>query len=100
MTTPPFDEILDILPIGVAIIDAQMKVVRMNPAFHQSIGLPPDGIPPGTRVEDAVRASAYRGVYGPGDPEAQVKEIMAADRTKPGRLRRRMWRCSPWHLYA
>jgi signal transduction histidine kinase len=86
---PPFDEVLDILPIGIAIIDAQQKIVLMNPAFHQSIGLPSDGLPPGTRVEDAVRACAYRGIYGPGDPEAQVKAIMAADRTKPGRLRRR-----------
>ena len=37
-----------------------------------------------------MRAAAHRGVYGPGDPEAQVAAVLAADRrTRAGRLRRR-----------
>jgi signal transduction histidine kinase len=40
-------------------------------------------------VADALRVSAYRGVYGPGDPEGQVSAFMATDRSRAGRLRRR-----------
>ena len=61
----------------------------MNPAFHDSLDLPPNSILPGTPVEDAVRAAAHRGVYGPGDPETQVAAVLAPDRSRPGRLRRR-----------
>ena len=36
-----------------------------------------------------MRAAAHRGVYGPGDPETQVAAVLAPDRSRPGRLRRR-----------
>jgi signal transduction histidine kinase len=85
------ETLLDALPIGVAVIDPRQCIVIMNAAFHASLGLPPNSFPPGTRVEDAVRASAHRGVYGPGDPEAHVAAVMAADRGIPGRLRRRVF---------
>ena len=71
----------------------------MNRAFRDSLGLPPDAFPPGTPVEEAVRASALRGVYGPGDPEAQVEAVMAADRSRPGRLRRRTFEGRSLDLY-
>ena len=83
------DPVLEALPVGVGIVDPGRRIVYMNPAFHDSLDLPPNSIPPGTPVEDAVRASAHRGVYGPGDPEAQVAAVLAADRSRPGRLRRR-----------
>src|SRR3954466_13582324 len=75
------------LQVGIAIIDANRRIVLMNPAFLSSLGLPPGSFPPGTPVEDAVRSSALRGVYGPGNPEAQVAAIMAPDRSRAGRLR-------------
>lgn len=83
------DTVLDALPIGVAIVDPGRRIAYMNPAFHASLDLPPGSILPGTPVEDAVRASAYRGVYGPGDPEVQVAAALAADRSRASRLRRR-----------
>jgi signal transduction histidine kinase len=90
--TPPIvqtEAVLDVLPVGVAIIDADMRIVLINPAYCASVGLPPNSFPKGMKLEDALRASAYRGVYGPGDPEAQLATILAADRARPGRLRRR-----------
>ncbi len=88
---PPIeaDTVLEALPVGVAIVDPSRRIVFMNPAFHDSLDLPPHSIQPGTLVEDAVRAAAHRGVYGPGDPEAQVDAVLAPDRSRPGRLRRR-----------
>ena len=78
------DPVLEALPVGVAVISADRRIVSMNPAFHESLDLPPNSILPGTLVEDAVRASAHRGVYGPGDPEAQVAAVLAPDRSIAG----------------
>ncbi len=82
---------IQVMNVGIAIVDADQRITLMNPAFLQSMGLPDDAFPPGTPVVDAVRASALRGIYGPGDPEAQVAAVMAADRRRPGRLRRRTY---------
>jgi signal transduction histidine kinase len=97
---PPIAEAFNAAQIGIAIVDAQLRIILMNPAFLESMGLPTDSIPPGTPVVDAVRAAALRGLYGPGDPEAQVRAIMAVDRTKPGRLRRRMFLGRSFDLFG
>jgi signal transduction histidine kinase len=93
------DPVLEAMPVGVAIVDAGRRIVLMNPAFHDSLDLPPNSIPPGTLVEDAVRAAAHRGVYGPGDPEAQVAAVLAPDRSRPGRLRRRTFHGRSFDLH-
>jgi signal transduction histidine kinase len=83
------ETVLDAIPVGLGVVDPERRIVLMNRAFRDSLLLPPDAYPPGTLVEDAIRAAALRGVYGPGDPEAQVRAVMAPDRRHPGRLRRR-----------
>jgi signal transduction histidine kinase len=93
------ETVFDAIPVGVGVVDPDQRIVLMNRAFRESLGLPLDAFPPGTRVEDAVRASALRGVYGPGDPEAQVKAVMAADHCKGGRLRRRTFEGRSFDLY-
>src|SRR5580693_10459542 len=83
------EAVLNALPVGVAIYDADQVAVLANPAYCASVGLPPGGVPPGMKLEDCVRQAAYRGVFGPGDPEAHAAVVLAADRSRPGRLRRR-----------
>jgi signal transduction histidine kinase len=85
--------------VGLGVVDPSRRIILMNRAFRESLELPLDAYPPGTLVEDAVRASALRGVYGVGDPEAQVQAILAADRTRPGRLRRRTFAGRTFDLY-
>ena len=87
--TVSLETVFDAIPVGLGLVDPYRRIVLMNRAFRESLSLPLDAFPPGTPVEDAVRASALRGVYGPGDPDAQVRAIMATDRSRPGRLRRR-----------
>ena len=95
------DPVLEALPVGVAIVDAAKRISFMNPAFHASLDLSPGSILPGTPVEDAVRAAAHRGVYGPGDPEAQVAAVLAVDRrTHAGRLRRRTFHGRSFDLHS
>jgi signal transduction histidine kinase len=98
--TVSLETVFDAVPVGLAIVDPDRRIVLMNRAFRESLELPPDAFPPGTLVEDAVRASALRGVYGPGDPEFQVAATMAADRTQPGRLRRRTFAGRSFDLYS
>ena len=83
------EAVLNALPVGVAIYDADQVAILANPAYCASVGVPPGGVPPGMKLEDCVRQAAYRGVFGPGDPEAQVAAVLSADRSRPGRLRRR-----------
>lgn len=91
--------VFDAIPIGLGVVDVERRIIFMNDAFRESLGLPRDAFPPGTPVEEAVRASALRGVYGPGDPEEQVRAVMAADRGQPGRLRRRTFAGRSHDLY-
>ena len=95
----PLTAAINAMQVGIAIVDSQQRIVLMNPAFLESIGLPADSFPPGTPVVDAVRASALRGVYGPGDPDAQVAAVMAPDRSQTGRRRRRIYMGRSFDLY-
>ncbi len=87
---PPLTEaVLEAMPVGVAVVDADKRLVLFNAAYYNSLEMPPNSFPRGTPVVDALRISAYRGVYGPGDPEDQVSTFLQTDRSRPGRLRRR-----------
>jgi signal transduction histidine kinase len=92
--------VLEALPVGVAILDPERRIVFVNAAFHDSLDLPPNTILPGTPAEQVVRASAHRGVYGPGDPEAQVAAVLAGDRTRTGRLRRRTFKGRSFDVHS
>ena len=81
LLTVSLEAVFDSIPVGLGVVDASSRIVLMNAAFRDSLGLPHDAFPAGTPVEEAVRASALRGVYGPGDPDAQVAAVMAADRS-------------------
>ena len=81
--------ILDAMPIGVAIFDAEQRLAMMNGAYYASLSLPKGTFPPGTTLEETMRQAAYRGVFGPGNPETQVRQQMQVDRSQAGRLRRR-----------
>lgn len=83
------EAVLEALPIGVAIVDAEQRIVLFNAAYCASLDLPPNSFQRGMSVADALRVSAYRGVFGPGDPERQVSAMLGHDRRQAGRLRRR-----------
>jgi signal transduction histidine kinase len=84
-----FETALDLLPVGIAIFDAEQRVVLANPAYCASLDLSPDGVRVGQRLSDIVLPSALRGAFGSGDPLTLAAEALAADRSCPGHLRRR-----------
>ncbi|MBV9247824.1 MAG: PAS-domain containing protein, partial [Acetobacteraceae bacterium] len=81
--------LLEALPIGVAIFDAKLLLTLMTAGYCASLGLPPRSFTAGTPLRDIVRANAHRGLYGPGDPDVLAADVLAMDRSRPGRLRRR-----------
>jgi signal transduction histidine kinase len=94
------DPVLEALPIGVLVVGPEHRVVFTNPAYHDSLDLPRNTIGLGTPVEDVVRASAHRGMYGPGDPEAQATAALALDRSRAGLLRRRTFNGRSFDLHS
>jgi len=81
------EAVISTIPFGLAVVDRSRRIVLMNAAFHTSLDLDPGRFSPGSKVEDVVRAVAVRD--GLGDPEAHARAVLAADRTRHGRLVRR-----------
>jgi signal transduction histidine kinase len=94
------DAVLEALPIGILVVDAERRVVFANAAYHDSLALPPKSIIPGTSAEQTMRASAYRGLFGPGDPEAQTAKLLAVDRSRAVRLHRRTYKGRSFDLQS
>lgn len=81
--------ILEALPVGLAIYDEDRRMVLTNAAYCEALGLPPGTFRPASALEDNLRLLAYRGIFGPGDPEQQVSVLLAQDMTVERRVRRR-----------
>ena len=81
--------VLNALPVGVAVYDAAQRAVLVNPTYCAAVGLPPGGIPPGTKLQDTVQQAAYCDLFDAGDFEAQGVAALPSDRSRPGPLRRR-----------
>ena len=69
--------LLDVLPQGVSVIDQNLRLILWNRRLHEILGFPQQMVFKNARFEDFIRFNALRGEYGPGDPETQVREIVA-----------------------
>ena len=67
---------LDHVDIGIALIDKDLKVVRFNPAIGVLYDFPESLTQPGQPFESILRYLAGLGVYGQGDPDKLVKELV------------------------
>ena len=68
---------LDLLDQGVTVFDAQLRLLACNQRFLDLLEFPAELGQVGTPFADYIRYNAYRGEYGPGDPEQQVAERVA-----------------------
>ena len=91
--------VLAAMPFALWVYDAERRLVFTNDAAFAFAGLEPAVLPLGTPLRDIVRLLAYRGVYGPGDPEAQVEQQLRFDRSRHSRrlLRRADGACHEVH---
>jgi PAS domain S-box-containing protein len=77
---PTLRTVLDAVPHRVVVVDAAERVLLVNAAVWEGLGLDPSLAPPGMPFRDFVRLVAFRGIYGPGDPEAHAEAALRLDR--------------------
>jgi PAS domain S-box-containing protein len=69
---------MDNMSDGMFMLDDRMRFVAFNDRYRDYMRLSDEIVSLGKPVEDAVRAHAARGDYGPGEPESQVRSRMEA----------------------
>jgi two-component system cell cycle sensor histidine kinase PleC len=83
-------EILDNMPIGVSVVDAELRVFAFNQLFLDLLELRGMKLGPGDTLESVFRYNAERGEYGPGDIATLVEERLALARNpRPHQFERR-----------
>ncbi|MFN3985877.1 MAG: EAL domain-containing protein [Rhodocyclaceae bacterium] len=81
--------IVNHLPQGITVFDDQLRLQYWNARFAEINDIPPSAVYRNARFEDLLMVPARRGEYGPGDPEALVRERRAlALKFEPHRFER------------
>jgi signal transduction histidine kinase/CheY-like chemotaxis protein len=75
--TAKMDAILQGMPDGVLVVDADFKLVEWNERFPEFAGVPSEMLRVGLDMSDVLRAQAVAGEFGPVDVEAEVERRMA-----------------------
>lgn len=71
-------DVLDNFPGGIAVYDRQRRLVLCNKRKKELLQLPESLFSHGSpSFEDVIRCNAYRGEYGDGDPEEQIRARLA-----------------------
>jgi histidine kinase len=65
--------VLERLPQGVSVIDAQLRLVAWNARYAELFGYPDHLLQPGRSVEELFRYNAGRGLLGPGDIDEAIQ---------------------------
>ncbi|MBY0336176.1 MAG: PAS-domain containing protein [Acetobacteraceae bacterium] len=72
---------LDNIRHGIALFDAQARIVAVNPKMYELLSLPADALAPGRTLAEMVAALKARGEYGEGEEaERQAEAIVSRDR--------------------
>ncbi|MGH6989183.1 MAG: ATP-binding protein, partial [Stellaceae bacterium] len=77
------DELIEHLPVGISIVDADYHVRAANRAFFKLLELPEELLKVGDPLENFVRYSANKGDYGEGDPDEIARAWLARVKTSP-----------------
>ena len=86
-----FSTLIEHLPIGVSLIDADLRIMAFNRLYPEMLGAPLDIFKPGMPLEAAIRHNLDYGAY---DPNATVDSVLRERRallssSKPERRERR-----------
>ncbi len=68
------NSVLDHLPQGITVFDAQLKLKCWNSTVLNVLNLPPEGVYQDVPFADLIMYPALRGEYGPGDPAELVEQ--------------------------
>ncbi len=82
--TATLETVLHSVTNGITMVDNDLMVVLANDRLLEMLDLPKRFGTPGIPFEEILRYNAQRGEYGPGDPDEQVRDrIAAAKRFEP-----------------
>ena len=70
------------MPDGIMILDADLKLVEWNGHFPEFIGIPADKLRVGMNVSDILRVQAEAGEFGPVDIDDEIARRMSLWRTR------------------
>jgi signal transduction histidine kinase len=76
---------LDALPCPVCLYDGAQRLVFANRRAATAIAGPEGAVPLGAPLAEILRRLAERGHLGAGDPETEIAQHLALDRTRPTR---------------
>ena len=83
--------LIDAMPVGVALIDNNMQVLVANEACAVLQGLPSSMMQTGTSMIETFRYHAEQGIYGPGEVADLVADrVQRANEPGPVQVERRM----------
>jgi diguanylate cyclase (GGDEF)-like protein len=79
-----FQTLVDNIPGGVTLFDAELRLVAHNEEFRRLLGFPDDLFsgPGAPTLERLFRFNALRGEYGPGDAEPIVAQLLSRARQR------------------
>lgn len=67
---------------GITVMDRHLRIVLVNETACRLLDLPRSLVEQTPGLEEVLRFNALRGEYGPGDPEAQVRERLELARSR------------------
>lgn len=92
------DGVLAALSDGVAVVDAELRLLAWNSRFAEFAGVPRRALRIGMPMAEVLRLQAEAGEFGMVDPEAEVARRMALLRTGPVVARTRRERPDGSHV--
>jgi PAS domain S-box-containing protein len=72
--TEIFSTLIEHLPVGVNLVDRDLRFMAFNRLFLDFFDIPPDMLKVGDTFERFIRYNTERGEYGPGDAETIVRK--------------------------
>jgi diguanylate cyclase (GGDEF)-like protein len=84
VTTARFEAALTHMRQGLAVFDADSRLVVCNANYATMYGIPPERLPPGTPFGDILALRVANGTYAGSDPAAYVKRHIGFVEAMPG----------------
>jgi diguanylate cyclase (GGDEF)-like protein/PAS domain S-box-containing protein len=78
------DAALNNMVLGLAMFDAEARIIIANDAYAQLYGLTPEQVKPGTALREVVAHRIANGLYAGKDPDEVVKAMV--DRARTGKV--------------
>ena len=73
-----FSQAIENMAQGLCVFDSGQRVIMSNDRFASMYGLSPEGVVPGTSLEDILRSRIAVGLYGGDDPDSYLRDRLEA----------------------